>query len=165
MKIKISHLTPGVHAFQSQMTREVLGLEKPSIFREPINVKVNLQKFQQNLVVDITLKTVAHFSCDRCLTEFSKELNAKDRITFTMDETLLHDTRDDIRELGPNDVELDLTSDIREILLLAIPVKVVCREDCVGICANCGANLNFEKCNCQKTSVDPRWDALKKLTN
>ena len=53
---------------------------------------------------------------------------------------------------------------VREQVLLASPVKLVCREDCKGLCPQCGANLNTAACNCQLPG-DPRWAALSELKN
>ena len=55
-----------------------------------------------------------------------------------------------------------VTDLLREELLLSQPTKPVCKEDCKGICAGCGAELNSEPCTCPP-EVDPRWDALKDL--
>jgi len=52
---------------------------------------------------------------------------------------------------------------LREQVLLAVPVKVICRQDCKGLCPQCGANLNFAKCSCSEPLEDPRWSALKDL--
>jgi len=165
MKIKISHLPSGIHEFKSQMNSDAFNLEATTFFRDPIDIKVVLQKFQQSLVADLTLKTVVHHFCDRCLEEFTTKLKTSEKITFSMDTGLTSGTSDEIRELGPNDVEIDFSPDIREMLLLAIPAKAVCKENCAGLCAGCGANLNTETCRCQKTSIDPRWEALKKLNH
>jgi uncharacterized protein len=59
--------------------------------------------------------------------------------------------------------ELDITDDIRDTLLLALPMKMLCTEDCRGLCAGCGANLNEEPCRCAASGADPRWEALRKL--
>ena len=59
---------------------------------------------------------------------------------------------------------LPLEDVLREQVLLATPVKLVCRDDCRGLCPHCGANLNAEKCDCQQPS-DPRWAALSDLKN
>ena len=53
---------------------------------------------------------------------------------------------------------------LREQVLLAAPVKLVCREDCKGLCPQCGTNLNTATCNCQQPG-DPRWAALSELKN
>lgn len=52
---------------------------------------------------------------------------------------------------------------IREQVLLAVPLKAICREDCKGLCLHCGNNLNLEKCSCSVAVADPRWSALKDL--
>ena len=68
-------------------------------------------------------------------------------------------------EIGYYEGEGLLLEDVlREQVLLASPVKLVCREDCKGLCPQCGANLNQETCNCRQLS-DPRWAALSELRN
>jgi uncharacterized protein len=52
---------------------------------------------------------------------------------------------------------------VREQVLLAVPLKVICREDCKGLCPHCGTNLNVERCSCADPIEDPRWTALKDL--
>jgi len=52
---------------------------------------------------------------------------------------------------------------LREQLLLALPLKVICREDCKGLCPHCGTNLNVEQCSCAEPADDPRWSALKEI--
>lgn len=58
---------------------------------------------------------------------------------------------------------VDLAPLIRELSLLAIPMQVYCREDCKGICVQCGANLNENPCDCVVDDVDPRLEALRAL--
>ncbi|HLW85153.1 MAG TPA: DUF177 domain-containing protein [Candidatus Sulfotelmatobacter sp.] len=52
---------------------------------------------------------------------------------------------------------------LREQVLLAVPLKVTCREDCKGLCLHCGKNLNQEQCSCTVPMEDPRWSALKEI--
>jgi uncharacterized protein len=52
---------------------------------------------------------------------------------------------------------------LREQVLLAVPLKVVCREECKGLCPSCGKNRNTEPCSCAPVVGDPRWAALKDL--
>ncbi len=52
---------------------------------------------------------------------------------------------------------------LREQVLLAVPLKVICREDCRGLCPHCGKNLNVERCSCAEPVEDPRWSALKDI--
>jgi len=52
---------------------------------------------------------------------------------------------------------------LREQVLLALPLKVTCREDCRGLCLHCGKNLNLEQCSCAVPMEDPRWAALREI--
>jgi uncharacterized protein len=75
------------------------------------------------------------------------------------------------RELQDEDVEtsyyrddqIDLNELMREQFYLALPMKPLCQEDCQGLCAQCGTNLNTGTCECHPEWVDPRLAALKEL--
>jgi len=58
---------------------------------------------------------------------------------------------------------LQLEDTLREQVILALPLRALCREDCRGLCPQCGANLNAEPCSCAVAVQDPRWEALKDL--
>lgn len=67
-------------------------------------------------------------------------------------------------EIGYYQDEGILLEDVlREQVLLALPLKVTCREDCNGLCPECGKNLNQEQCSCETSLEDPRWSALKEI--
>jgi uncharacterized protein len=58
---------------------------------------------------------------------------------------------------------LPLEDVVREQVLLAVPLKAICREDCKGLCPHCGKNLNSGQCSCSEPIEDPRWAALKEI--
>jgi len=58
---------------------------------------------------------------------------------------------------------LQLEDVLREQVLLSLPVRTLCKEDCKGLCPRCGANLNTDPCGCDKGPSDPRWEALSGL--
>jgi len=58
---------------------------------------------------------------------------------------------------------LELEDVLREQVLLALPLKSLCRQDCKGLCAHCGKNLNEAQCSCTSVEEDPRWIALKDI--
>jgi uncharacterized protein len=62
-----------------------------------------------------------------------------------------------------SDGALDLRAWARDALALALPTQVVCREDCAGLCAVCGANLNLEPDHAHEPEPDPRWAKLREL--
>jgi uncharacterized protein len=67
-------------------------------------------------------------------------------------------------EIGYYQGEGILLEDVlREQVLLALPLKITCREDCKGLCPHCGKNLNQERCSCAAHVEDPRWAALKEI--
>lgn len=112
-----------------------------------------------DLLVTGTAKLAVIAECGRCLEHFSMELAVKD---------VCH-----LYEKAEGQ-EINITDDIREDLLLALPLVFKCSPDCKGICTGCGANLNTEKCTCgkkkKKTKDQPEnpdepspWDALSAL--
>ena len=72
--------------------------------------------------------------------------------------------KEDDAEIGFFEGEgLFLADVLREQVLLALPMKVICRSDCRGLCASCGANLNHEECRCETHATDPRLAPLARL--
>ncbi|HEU4787939.1 MAG TPA: DUF177 domain-containing protein [Gemmatimonadaceae bacterium] len=100
--------------------------------------------------------------CSRCLADASAHVSDEAHLIFA--ERGDEDTDDpDVYKLDPNTVELDLRPAIREEWLLAAPTFALCREDCKGLCPQCGADLNAGPHRCASEAADPRWDALRKL--
>jgi uncharacterized protein len=58
---------------------------------------------------------------------------------------------------------LDLSDVLRQYLLTSEPLRALCRQDCRGLCQECGADLNDEECRCGEQTMDPRWGALANL--
>ena len=53
--------------------------------------------------------------------------------------------------------ELDVEELVRNELIVQWPIRVLCKDDCKGICSRCGANLNIQTCDCDTTGLDPEW--------
>jgi uncharacterized protein len=164
MKIRIVQLHEGLHSFDFVGTPQQLGLESHSAFSQDVGVHIELEKRKRHIHVVGKVRAVGHFECDRCLESFDRPVEDVFRRVFTTDPDFVDRKEDDdLVFLSPHTVELDFTVDARETLLLAVPMKVLCREDCRGLCPHCGANLNRESCTCVAEQVDPRWAALKDL--
>jgi uncharacterized protein len=58
---------------------------------------------------------------------------------------------------------LELADVLLEQVLLAVPLKIVCKPDCKGLCASCGRNRNLESCDCAEKNEDPRWTGLQEV--
>ena len=106
--------------------------------------------------------------CDRCLGRARFPLEARFDLFYRPMQSI---TREEEVRLKLDDTEiaffegdgLFLADVLAEQVLLAIPMKVICRSDCRGLCPHCGANLNNEECRCEKHSSDPRLAPLARL--
>lgn len=110
----------------------------------------------------VTLSGQAHFSanviCSRCAEEFSKDFSAN--IEHTLVSELQNEDNDEFYLV--EDKQLDLDALICEDIILSLPFVFLCKEDCKGICPQCGKNLNDGECGCSPC-VDPRMAALLEL--
>ena len=91
--------------------------------------------------------------CERCLEPATLELDVPVTLTFVEREELSGDEEDEDGEedvIPFEDGVIDVGSEIRDELLLALPMGPLCREDCAGICPTCGANRNLTPCGCAK---------------
>jgi len=115
------------------------------------------------------LDATMEVSCARCLDAVTHKVNWAFDLLYR---PLGVDRRGEEVAISEADTEIGyyegdgllLEDVLREQVLLATPVKLVCRDDCKGLCPQCGTNLNVEACNCQQPG-DPRWAALSELRN
>jgi uncharacterized protein len=114
------------------------------------------------------LRTSLELGCARCLEPVQQDVDREFELLYRprgsdagRDELSVTDAE---AEIGYYLGEGILLEDVlREQVLLAVPLKVVCREDCRGLCPHCGKNLNQEECSCAAPVEDPRWAALKDI--
>lgn len=111
------------------------------------------------LVLNGTARSELDLVCDRCGKEFSREKVVVLDMLLA-DELEQEDSEDEIFLLDGN--ELDLDELVTTAFVLAMDTKNLCSEDCKGLCAKCGADLNLGPCGC-RPEVDPRLAALAQL--
>jgi uncharacterized protein len=165
MKIPILHLEDGDHLIDGVIKAGTQNFSHSEFYPNDINILVKLNKFGNNISCQIDLSTVSHLTCDRCLSDFDTKINEKIELLFYLGIKDLETDEEDIIHLSPEIKEIDIDPYIREILILVLPMKQLCNEDCRGICAGCGVDLNSEKCQCKEKPVDTRWDKLIQLRN
>jgi uncharacterized protein len=170
MKIRLGNLDEGVSEIHHEHNRDSLELNElediNAQFDEPVHVKAEINKVGHQFFLKIDFSSMVTFDCDRCLVPFDRKLSDSFRLVYTAEKLDMQDDSDvdgDIRLLKAETGEVDITKDIREALLLLIPIKKICSDECRGICPVCGANLNEKECHHDAEQTDPRWDALKKL--
>lgn len=131
--IKIANLSLGEHCYDFQCTAADFDDTELSeqVFPAPIAVKVVLTKTTSELVAEIAVETKVRLECDRCLAPIQKDLTGLYKIFYLMSHIERHNTNDeddDVRQIDRNTVDIDLTEDVRETLLLSIPIKNVCEN-------------------------------------
>ena len=126
---------------------------------EPVKAKGALSAKADVVYLDLVIDYTFHGVCDRCADEVVKPSTVEiHRIAV---EELQDESDDDDYVIAEGRV-LDLDELIHEEVVLSLPSKILCKEDCKGLCPQCGANLNYEKCDCKK-EVDPRLADLLQL--
>ena len=135
---------------------------------EPLDVRATAELVEGQIRVSGTLHTRLEMVCARCLEEVTEEVSREFDLYYrpSKDEPRGEEIRlkDDDTDIGFFEGEgIFLTDILAEQVLLALPVKVICRSDCRGLCPQCGVNLNSENCRCEARSYDPRMAPLARL--
>ena len=122
------------------------------------NVGVNKAK------VEGTVKLTFATECDRCLVELPTVLNLQfDRVVTSPDVTT--DEEEDEYPEYMEGYQLNVETFVYNEILINWPVKILCKEDCKGVCPKCGQNLNTKECGCDTFVPDPRMAVLKDIFN
>lgn len=110
------------------------------------------------LILDAKIKVDLEMICSRCLETFIYPIDIDIEERFTTNSA----SQDDEAVVVYDDV-LDITEIVETIIISTIPIKRICKDDCKGLCQECGCNLNFSTCSCNNEDVDIRFEALKGL--
>lgn len=134
----------------------------PIIEKEPIeftlaNIGVNKARVEGNV------KLVIETECDRCLTEVPTVLDIKFERVITSPDVSMDD--EDDRPDYMEGYQLNVETFMYHEILENWPVKILCKEDCKGVCPKCGQNLNIKECGCDTFVPDPRMAVLKDIFN
>ena len=109
------------------------------------------------------IRASSEYECDRCLTNFRKDLVLPFKLCLVTIEDLSVDGVDDSIYFPENLDAIELNNSIADIIGLAEPIKKTCFKTCKGLCSKCGSNLNNTFCDCEWNSHNDRWDGLKKI--
>ena len=151
IKIPIHVLTVNWTDFDGEEPAEMLEIPDTAEMRFPgvVTYHLRAQLVNSGVLVEGRVATKIAAQCGRCLTEFEREIvNAE----------VCHFYEDPAKDM------LDVTDDVREDMVLAIPCNPVCGENCKGLCPDCGVNLNEKDCGCRVTRNNPGvWKDLDNL--
>jgi uncharacterized protein len=149
---------PGSIDFQSADFKQV----------EPLKVRATAELIDGQIRVEGELETKLGLVCARCLEPLVEEVHRPFDLLYC---PLPKATKPEEERLKTDDTEIGffrgeglfLADILSEQVLLALPMKVICRTDCRGLCPHCGANLNHEGCRCETHATDPRLAPLARL--
>ena len=143
------------------------SVENPGIGRATGTVR--LLRTHHGLLVYATVDVQVTATCDRCLVSCDRlsRLDLEEECYPTVDPNTGRnmsppDESEGVMHIDTRQI-LDLSDVLRQYLLTDEPLKALCRSDCRGLCPECGADLNTEKCKCDGPAIDPRWGALAEL--
>ena len=154
-------------SLEADIHEEQVQLDSDLKIIGPLNGHVRMRRINQGLIVDGWVDLTLECSCNRCLKEFEYPMHVSFEEVFypTIDVvTGIHLPPIDEEEIFPIDDHhlVDLTEAIRQNVLLAMPMVTLCREDCPGLCPQCGHDLSLGPCEC-KPELDTRLSVLEKL--
>lgn len=142
----------------------------PITRKEPVELRIRNQE-NAALLIEGIVDVEVMIPCDRCLED------VKTPIHFNIEKKLLMKEAEDAKVEGVSfddemeepdyliGFELDVEKLVYTEILVNWPMKVLCKDDCEGICKVCGMNLNKGACSCQKTELDPRMAAIQDIFN
>lgn len=137
--------------------KEITGYPDVVVFLEPVKIEGILTNEGGILLLDAEGHTMVELSCSRCLSPVSVKIDFKLKEKFTNAGIFNEEA-----ETFSGDY-INLTDVIRRTMIAAMPIKVLCKEDCRGLCSKCGQDLNQKECGCDTTYFDPRFEGLRAL--
>jgi len=170
MRIELENLEGGrgdfAHVYQPEDLNPVD--ERVQII-EPATVSGRVRLSGNEVFVNGHVETRAQVECDRCLKPVELPVRADFELEYITGDEYESSPAAELTEAEMSvavfDGEaIDVDEVVKEQILLAVPTRMLCREDCKGICPECGTDLNTGECACKKDDIDPRWAALKNLT-
>ena len=127
---------------------------------EPVLASGTVRNTAGVLVMTGLVKTCIHGTCDRCAADFDRDVEIP--IDVVLVQELANEENEDEWVFPLEADAADLEDIVRTVFVLNLDSKMLCKEDCAGLCCRCGTNLNHGPCTCQK-EIDPRFAALKQL--
>lgn len=168
MRIEVESLERAGKEFSHIYAPGELTLEDGGVrFAEQANLSGRASRKNEEVQLRGKISTRVEVACDRCHRDVSVPIETE----FDVKYVPAREDGEEAAELGADDLNasvyggdwVDADELVREQVLLSVPMRVLCKDECKGLCAGCGADLNDEACSCQQEGIDPRWAALATL--
>ncbi|MCL2336853.1 MAG: DUF177 domain-containing protein [Firmicutes bacterium] len=128
----------------------------------PVEYRLSLTNAGDAIVVDGTILAELDVCCNRCLSSLVYPLEAPFQETY-YDSALPQPDGAQADWVPFSGEQINITPEVVQTMLLHLPMRFICREDCLGLCPVCGADLNKNPCRCVQDEPDPRLAKLKDL--
>jgi uncharacterized protein len=169
--VGIAQITDNGLALKVEVTPEALQLpqDEEAAVSGAVRVQGRFNKVAEQIYFQGRIHGIITAPCSRCLETVHTDFVVETRVVFLPSTSDMSDAEsglsssDDIDLYFHDGVMLDLRPLVREQVVLAFPVQLLCREDCAGLCQVCGKNRNMEPCTCQMQEGDPRFAILQQL--
>jgi DUF177 domain-containing protein len=171
MRIQLEKLEGGkgdfAHVYQPD---ELDPVDERVQLTEPVAVRGTVRRTGVGVAVNGHVETRVQVECDRCLKPVELPVSTDFALEYITgaeyESSSVAALSEEEMAVSVFDGEsIDVDEIVKEQILLAVPARTLCREECKGICPECGIDLNTGQCNCAADEVDPRWAALKSFKN
>ena len=169
MRIELENLEGGKGDFAHVYNPDDLNtIDERVKLTAPATVNGKIRLAGNEVFVNGHVDARAQVECDRCLKPIELPVNADFELEYI---TGSEYESSEVAELTEAEMSvsvfdgdaIDVDEIVKEQILLAVPTRMLCREDCKGICPQCGTDRNTGECKCVTEDIDPRWAALKNL--
>ena len=162
--LDITGLSEGLNLLERRVGAVDLDLNWPEVqFSQEIELYLEVLRMGDNLQIDGRFHGTMHTTCDRCLGGFDHPLDGRFRLLGRRGDETTHELAEQDGIVFHDGHGLDISGEVRQAILLEVPIQNLCSPDCRGLCATCGADLNRGDCACERRAVDPRWADLGRL--
>lgn len=132
--------------------------------KDPVDITIS-NLGNKIVLIEGSVKLSLIILCSRCLKEltYPMDISFSKEIDFKLSEAQRAENLDEANYITGYNLDVDTL--IKDEIIIDFPMKLLCSEDCKGICAHCGTNLNEKSCDCDNTVVDPRMSAIRDIFN
>jgi uncharacterized protein len=169
MKLDLTRYRQPVSHFARTFQPEEVGGETDAYqIMAPVELEFDIHKDKDKFRLVGRVRAQLELTCSRCVEAYPFPIDAEFDQRYLPASAASADTEtevgdDDLETSYYSDDQIDLNELMREQFYLALPMKPLCREDCRGLCSQCGTNLNTDTCDCAPVWEDPRLAALKAI--
>ena len=162
--VDLKNLTPGVHEFEYLLENKFfVDIDGDQVQKGKVKVNLTVKRSSMMFEMNFQIEGVVMVPCDRCLepvaTVFDLNISRITKGNVTDESEVESEDLDEANYI--DGYTLDVDQLVGSEILIGWPTKILCSEDCKGICNVCGQNLNQGTCNCEDTSLDPRMSVIR----